>query len=139
MDSREKKFVKKDYFYGLGRRKAAVSRVRLIPGGSGKITVNERPLENYIGHPFLREKLLEPLTTLEQKDNYDISIMVGGGGFTSQIEASRLGIARALLEADGEFRKALKPKGLLTTDARVKERKKPGLKKARKAPQYTKR
>jgi len=138
-DTREKKFQKKDYFYGLGRRKAAVARVRLHPGGSGKITVNERPLETYISHPFLKARMLEPLTTVEQTANYDITIMVNGGGFTSQIVASQLGIARALLDADAEFRKVLKPKGLLTTDARVKERKKPGLKKARKAPQYTKR
>lgn len=130
---------KKDYYYGLGRRKAAVSRVRLHPGGDGKIIVNNKIFEEYFGHPHIKQEMLEPLIVVGQDGQYDITVLVKGGGFHSQIESIRLGIAKALLEVDPEFRAKLKPKKLLTTDSRVKERKKPGLKKARKAPQYTKR
>jgi small subunit ribosomal protein S9 len=128
-----------DYYEAVGRRKAATARVRLFPGGEGSIVVNERPLEEY----FCRERdvirLEEPLEVTATESRFNISVHVQGGGMTGQSGAIRLGIARALLKVDPELRPVLRTGGFLTRDARTKERKKPGLKRARKAPQYTKR
>ena len=121
-----------------GRRKEAIARVRLIPG-TGKWTVNGRTLEDYFPNKVHQQIVNEPLTTLDVADRYDILVRVQGGGVSGQAGAVRLGIARALTETDGDARPPLKKAGFLTRDARVKERKKYGLKKARKAPQYSKR
>ncbi len=130
---------KRTYYPGLGRRKSAVARVRLHMGGTGKMTVNERPIEEYINIQHLRQETLLPLDLVGQLSAYDVTVKVVGGGYHAQTIAIQLGIARALLQADEGFRKVLRGNQLLTTDARVKERKKPGLVKARKAKQYTKR
>lgn len=121
-----------------GRRKRAVARVRVRPG-NGTITVNKRPLENYFPNDTHRMILTEPLTATELTEAYDIDATIHGGGPTGQAGALRLGIARALVALDGELRPGLKKAGFLTRDAREKESKKYGLKKARKAPQYSKR
>ncbi len=121
-----------------GRRKRAVARVRVRPG-NGTITVNKRPLENYFPNDTHRMILTEPLTATELTEAYDIDATLHGGGPTGQAGALRLGIARALVALDGELRPTLKKAGFLTRDAREKESKKYGLKKARKAPQYSKR
>jgi small subunit ribosomal protein S9 len=127
------------YFYGTGRRKAAVARVRLYPGDGG-MTVNGRPAPEYFGGRELHQKNLSlPLRLTNTLDRFNISVRVVGGGVSGQVGAVRLGIARALTRVDDELRAPLKRAGLLTRDARVKERKKVGLKRARKAPQYTKR
>jgi small subunit ribosomal protein S9 len=127
------------YYEGVGRRKEATARVRLYPGGDGKFVVNDRPLQEY----FVREidvvRLMEPLKVAKMDGRFNVSVQVKGGGLSGQSGAVRLGLARALLQVDPELRPLLRQKGLLTCDARVKERKKPGLKRARKAPQYTKR
>lgn len=127
------------YYEGVGRRKEATARVRLYPGGDGKFIVNDRPLQEY----FVREtdvmRLMEPLKVAGMDGRFNVSVQVRGGGMSGQAGAVRLGLARALLQVDPELRSLLRQKGLLTCDARVKERKKPGLKRARKAPQYTKR
>jgi len=127
------------YYEGVGRRKAATARVRLYPGGEGNIVVNDRPLDDYFSRPMDIIHLKKPLEVTETEGSYDISVLVNGGGIKGQAGAVQLGIARALLEADPDLRPPLRHGGYLTRDARVKERKKPGLKKARKAPQYTKR
>jgi small subunit ribosomal protein S9 len=127
------------YYEGIGRRKNASARVRLFPGGTGKFVVNERPVEQYLPRPNDMEILMEPLITVGQASSYDISVHVDGGGVSGQRDAIKLGIARALLKIDPDMRGVLKARGLLTRDARVKERKKPGLKRARKAPTFTKR
>ncbi len=127
------------YYEGVGRRKSATARVRIYPGGEGNIVVNDRPLEEYFSRPMDIIHLRLPLEATETGDRYDISVLVEGGGIRGQAGAIQLGIARALLEADPDLRPPLRHGGYLTRDARVKERKKPGLKKARKAPQYTKR
>jgi small subunit ribosomal protein S9 len=127
------------YYEGVGRRKAATARVRIYPGGSGNVVINDRPMDEYFGRPTDIRHLKEPLEVTNTQEHYDISVLVSGGGMTGQAGAIRLGIARALLDADPELRPPLRRGGFLTRDARVKERKKPGLKKARKAPQYTKR
>jgi small subunit ribosomal protein S9 len=127
------------YYEGVGRRKAATARVRLYPGGEGNIVVNDRPLDDYFSRPMDIIHLKKPLEVTETEGRYDISVLVNGGGIKGQAGAVQLGIARALLEADPDLRPPLRHGGYLTRDARVKERKKPGLKKARKAPQYTKR
>lgn len=121
-----------------GRRKEAVARVRLIPG-SGQFKLNGRPLEDYFPRPVLRMVVTEPLRLTNTIDAYDIVARIEGGGMSGQAGALRQGIARALIEADPTLRSELKRKGLLTRDARIKERRKYGLKKARKAPQYSKR
>jgi small subunit ribosomal protein S9 len=121
-----------------GRRKAAVARVWLRPG-SGKVTINGRELEDYFPNPTHRQLLGEPLRVSETSDVYDVFATIAGGGTTGQAGALRLGIARALVELDPELRATLKKAGFLTRDAREKESKKYGLKKARKAPQYSKR
>ena len=128
-----------DYYEAVGRRKAATARVRLFPGGEGSIVVNERPLEEYFVRGADAIYLREPLQATATEQRFNISVKVQGGGITGQAGAVRLGIARALLKVDPDLQPILRKGGFLTRDARVKERKKPGLKRARKAPQYTKR
>jgi small subunit ribosomal protein S9 len=125
-------------YIGTGRRKSSVARVRLVPG-DGKIIINGREIESYIPFAALREVVKQPLVATETLNSYDILVNVNGGGYTGQAGAIRHGIARALLQADPEFRPTLKRAGLLTRDARMKERKKYGLKGARRAPQFSKR
>ena len=125
-------------YIGTGRRKSSVARVRLIPG-DGAIIINGREIEDYIPFAALREVVKQPLVATETVGAYDIHVNVNGGGYTGQAGAIRHGIARALLHVDPEYRPALKSAGLLTRDARMKERKKYGLKGARRAPQFSKR
>ena len=125
-------------YYGTGRRKSSVARVYLVPG-SGKITVNKRDIEEYFGLETLKLIIRQPLEVKGSTGKFDISINVCGGGTTGQAGAIRHGISRALLEADSDFRPALKKAGFLTRDPRMKERKKYGLKAARRAPQFSKR
>lgn len=127
-----------NYYYGTGRRKSSVARVRMV-SGSGKIIVNGVDVENYIPSPNLLIDLKQPLVLTETQDKFDITVNATGGGFSGQAGAIRLGIARALMEADPSYRKTLKQAGLITRDARCKERKKYGLKAARRAPQFSKR
>lgn len=130
---------KKDVFCGTGRRKSSIARVRLVEG-KGKITVNGKDLEEYFGEETLRVIVKQPLTLTETASKFDVIAKVTGGGFSGQAGAVRHGIARALNEANAEeYRAVLKSNGLLTRDPREKERKKYGLKKARKAPQFSKR
>ena len=129
---------KKIQFWGTGRRKKAIARVRLLPG-SGTITVNKRTLDDYFGLDTLKLIVNQPLETTNTVGKFDIFVNVRGGGFTGQAGAIRHGIARALCEADLSYRPALKKAGFLTRDPRMKERKKYGLKKARKSPQFSKR
>jgi small subunit ribosomal protein S9 len=130
---------KKLQFWGTGRRKKAIARVRLIPAGSGTIVINDRTLEDYFPQGTLQYIVKQPLALLDIENKYDIFVNVIGGGYTGQAGAIRLGIARALLEAETDSRPALKKAGFLTRDPRAKERKKYGLKKARRAPQFSKR
>ncbi len=125
-------------FYGTGRRKKSVARVYLTPG-TGKITINKRDIDDYLSQETLKVVVRQPLVATETVDKYDVLVNVHGGGFTGQAGAIRHGIARALLQADGEFRPILKSAGYLTRDPRMKERKKYGLKAARRAPQFSKR
>jgi small subunit ribosomal protein S9 len=127
------------YFEGIGRRKRSSARVRLYPGGSGNMIINDKDATDYLPRAGDVAISLEPLSAVGQETAFDISVHVNGGGISGQRDAIKLGIARALLKVDPELRSELKPKGFLTRDARVKERKKPGLKRARKAPTYTKR
>ncbi|NJL92994.1 MAG: 30S ribosomal protein S9 [Anaerolineae bacterium] len=128
------------YFEGVGRRKEASARVRLHTGGTGNMTINDKPAEEYLSQFRAQDEIMRPLELVGQPRAYDVTIKVQGGGVNGQIEAMRLGVARALLEIDEEqFRPMLRQAGLLTRDPRTKERKKPGLKRARKAPTYTKR
>ena len=125
-------------FYGTGRRKSSIARVRLVEG-KGAITINGEDIDKYLGTETLKVIVRQPLTATNTTDKYDVICKVSGGGFTGQAGAIRLGIARALLEANGEYRPVLKSAGFLTRDPRMKERKKYGLKKARKSPQFSKR
>ena len=125
-------------YCGTGRRKSSIARVRLVEG-SGKITINGKDIDEFFGLETLKVIVRQPLTVTNTTDKYDVICSVQGGGFTGQAEAIRHGIARALNEANSEFRPALKSNGFLTRDPRMKERKKYGLKKARKAPQFSKR
>jgi small subunit ribosomal protein S9 len=125
-------------YYGTGRRKSSVARVRLVPG-NGNIIINDREVEVYIPFAALREVIKQPLVATETLGNYDVLVNVHGGGYTGQAGAIRHGIARALLQVDPEYRGSLKRAGLLTRDSRMKERKKYGLKGARRAPQFSKR
>ncbi|MDF0727543.1 30S ribosomal protein S9 [Cytobacillus sp. S13-E01] len=125
-------------YYGTGRRKSSVARVRLVPG-DGRIVINNRDIADYIPFEALREVVKQPLNATETVGNYDILVSVKGGGYTGQAGAIRHGISRALLLVDPEYRGTLKRAGLLTRDARMKERKKYGLKGARRAPQFSKR
>jgi small subunit ribosomal protein S9 len=127
------------YYEGVGRRKAATARVRLYDGGNGTVLVNDRPLAEYFSRRLDMAHMLEPLRLTQLADRFNVSVKVEGGGVTGQAGAIRLGVARALLKWDPELRPRLRRAGFLTRDAREKERKKPGLKRARKAPQYTKR
>ncbi len=126
------------YYEGIGRRKSAVARVRLFAGG-GAFTVNERPVQEYFPLTGQVNKVMRPLVTTQNEQRFAVSVQVRGGGLNGQSDAVALGLARALLAADVNFKSPLRRAGLLTRDAREKERKKPGLKKARKAKQYTKR
>ena len=131
-------FEGKPYFYGTGRRKSSVARVRVYQG-TGKITINERDIDDYFGLETLKVIVRQPLVLTDNADKFDIVCRVAGGGVTGQAGAIRHGIARALLQANAEYRPELKKAGFLTRDPRMKERKKPGLKKARRAPQFSKR
>jgi len=125
-------------YLGTGRRKCSVARVRLVPG-EGNITINDRNIDEYFGLDTLKLIVKQPLELTNTTSSYDILVNVFGGGYTGQAGAIRHGISRALLEVDGEFRTPLKRAGFLTRDPRMKERKKYGLKKARRAPQFSKR
>ena len=125
-------------YYGTGRRKSSVARVRLVPG-TGKITINKRDIDDYFGLETLKVVVRQPLDVTKTLGKFDVLVNVSGGGFTGQAGAIRHGISRALLEVDDEFRPALKAAGYLTRDPRMKERKKYGLKAARRAPQFSKR
>jgi small subunit ribosomal protein S9 len=127
------------YYEGIGRRKESSARVRIFPGGTGRLTINDRDGGEYLSREGDFEIVMQPLTVIGQERAYDISVHVNGGGVSGQRDAIRLGLARALLELDPELRPQMRDAELLTRDARVKERKKPGLKRARKAPTYTKR
>jgi len=129
----------KEQFLGTGRRKKAIARVRLIPDGSGNITINKRSIDEYFGLDTLKLIVRQPLELTGSTAKYDVIVNVHGGGFTGQAGAIRHGISRALVLADGETKAALKKAGFLTRDPRSKERKKYGLKKARRAPQFSKR
>lgn len=125
-------------YYGTGRRKKSVARVRLVPG-EGKVTINDRTIDEYFGLETLKVIVKQPLTLTDTLSKFDVLVKVTGGGFTGQAGAIRHGISRALLKADEELRTTLKKAGFLTRDPRMKERKKYGLKKARRAPQFSKR
>ena len=127
------------YYQGTGRRKASTARVRIFPGGSGSITINGRNLEDYFSRPRDVNVTKEPLQLTAMIEKFDVTVKVVGGGDSGQAGAVCHGIARALVEADPDLRPTLRKAGLLTRDPRAKERKQPGLKRARKAPQYTKR
>ena len=131
-------FEGKPYFYGTGRRKSSVARVRVYKG-TGKITINDRDIDDYFGLETLKLIVRQPLALTNTNDKFDIVCRVAGGGVTGQAGAIRHGISRALLQFDGELRPELKKAGLLTRDPRMKERKKYGLKGARRAPQFSKR
>jgi len=137
----EKKMAKKaaaQKFYGTGRRKSSIARVYLVPG-KGNITINKRSIDEYFGLETLKVIVRQPLAAIDAVEKYDAIVTVKGGGYTGQAGAVRHGIARALLQVDGEFRPVLKKAGYLTRDPRMKERKKYGLKAARRAPQFSKR
>jgi len=132
-------------YYGTGKRKTSIAKVKLVPG-KGKITVNGKDVHEYLPYETLVMDLVQPLELTNTKEIFDVEVQVKGGGFSGQTGAIRLGITRALLEYDkpneeneDSFRKILKPAGFITRDSRIKERKKPGLKKARRAPQFSKR
>ena len=125
-------------FYGTGRRKKSIARVYLVPG-KGDITINKRSIDEYLGLETLKVIVRQPLKATETADKFDVIVNVRGGGYTGQAGAIRHGISRALLKADAEFRPILKKAGYLTRDPRMKERKKYGLKAARRAPQFSKR
>ena len=125
-------------YYGTGRRKSSVARVYLVPG-TGKVTINKEDMDKYFGLETLKVIVRQPLELTGTADKFDVLVNVNGGGYTGQAGAIRHGIARALLTVDEEYRPALKKAGFLTRDPRMKERKKYGLKKARRAPQFSKR
>ena len=127
------------YYEGIGRRKAATARVRITAGGTGSVIINDKDGSDYLPRPGDVDILLEPLTLLGQAKAYDVSVHVNGGGISGQRDAILLGIARALVKVDESSKGQLRDGGYMTRDARIKERKKPGLKRARKAPTYTKR
>ncbi|MED9903586.1 MAG: 30S ribosomal protein S9 [Lachnospiraceae bacterium] len=125
-------------YYGTGRRKKSIARVYLVPG-TGKVTINKRDIDNYFGLETLKVIVRQPLTVTETADKFDVLVNVHGGGTTGQAGAIRHGVARALCQADADYRPVLKKAGFLTRDPRMKERKKYGLKAARRAPQFSKR
>ena len=126
------------FFYGTGRRKKSIARVYLVPG-KGNIVINKRSMDEYFGLETLKVIVRQPLVAVEQTGKFDILVNVHGGGYTGQAGAIRHGISRALLQVDAEYRPVLKKEGFLTRDPRMKERKKYGLKAARRAPQFSKR
>jgi small subunit ribosomal protein S9 len=126
------------YYEAVGRRKRAVARVRLYPG-TGEVVINGKQLQEYFGRPQDWKSVMAPLKVTNTEGHFNLSVLVNGGGITGQAEAIRHGLSRALLEASSESKDVLRRAGFLTRDPREKERKKPGLKRARKAPQYTKR
>ena len=130
---------KKAYMYGTGRRKSSVARVHLFPNGTGSITINGRPLDDYFGLETLKLIVRQPFAATDTMGKFDVEATVTGGGVTGQAGAIRHGIARALLQVEDSYRAPLKAAGLLTRDPRMKERKKYGLKAARRAPQFSKR
>ena len=130
--------AKKEALYGTGRRKSSVARVRLLPG-KGNIVINGKSIDEYFGLETLKVTVRQPLVATETLGKFDVFVNVTGGGFTGQAGAIRHGVSRALLDADEEFRAILKKEGFLTRDPRMKERKKYGLKAARRAPQFSKR
>jgi len=130
---------KKPYMYGTGRRKSSVARVHLFPGGTGSVTINGRDIDDYFALDTLKLLVRQPFAVTETLGKFDVEATVSGGGVTGQAGAIRHGIARAMLEVDAAYRPALKAAGLLTRDPRMKERKKYGLKAARRAPQFSKR
>ena len=125
-------------YYGTGRRKKSIARVYLMPG-TGKVTINKRDMDDYLGMETLKVIVRQPLMATDTADKFDVLVNVKGGGYTGQAGAIRHGIARALLQADADYRPVLKSAGFLTRDPRMKERKKYGLKAARRAPQFSKR
>ena len=127
------------YFYGTGRRKSSVSRVRVYPNGTGAITINGRDIEEYFGLDTMKLIVRQPFAVTDTLGKFDVEVTVVGGGFTGQAGAIRHGLARALVKANEEYKAALKKAGFLTRDPRMKERKKYGLKAARRAPQFSKR
>jgi small subunit ribosomal protein S9 len=127
------------YYEGVGRRKRATARVRIYPGGEGQILVNEKAVEEYFPRTGDVGQLMMPLELTGMVGKFDVTVQVKGGGVTGQSDATQMGLARALIKYDEELRSILRKTGMLTRDAREKERKKPGLKRARKAPTYTKR
>lgn len=140
MDKKEEQLVfKGKYSYAVGKRKDAIAKVRLYVKGKGRIVINDRQLENYFPRLELRLNLQKPLELTGKTDSYDISAVVSGGGYQGQSDAIRLAIAKSLVDMDKDVKPVLKKAGLLTRDSRVKERKKPGLRKARRAPQWQKR
>lgn len=130
--------AKTERYYGTGRRKKAIARVYLVPG-KGKVTINKRDLDEYFGLETLKAIVRQPMVATDTSEKYDVIVNVKGGGFTGQAGAVRHGIARALLQVDADYRPVLKKAGYLTRDPRMKERKKYGLKSARRAPQFSKR
>ncbi|MBC8332224.1 MAG: 30S ribosomal protein S9 [Anaerolineae bacterium] len=126
------------YYEGVGRRKASTARVRVM-SGTGQIIVNEKSLEEYFPRMGDSQNIVAPLSTVGQDSSVDVSVLVKGGGVTGQTDAVQLGLARALIKMNPDYRSAMRKGGFLTRDSREKERKKPGLKRARKAPTYTKR
>ena len=132
------KAAKSAKYYGTGRRKKSIARVYLVPG-KGEITINKRSIDDYFGLETLKVIVRQPLTATDTDDKFDVIVTVKGGGYTGQAGAVRHGIARALLQADPDYRPTLKKAGYLTRDPRMKERKKYGLKAARRAPQFSKR
>lgn len=139
-EEKESKFPKKTvYYFAVGRRKSAIAKVQLLKNGNGEIIVNGRDVKQYFPWNPLYEEVVAPLLAVGQKDKLNVKCVISGGGEHSQAGAARLGISRALLKLNPVFRRALKKHGFLTRDARVKERKKYGLKRARRAPQWVKR
>jgi small subunit ribosomal protein S9 len=135
----KKKRVRHSYLYAVGRRKKSIARVRLFKTGTGKVTINEKEYTQYFPQEILQQIVKQPLEALGQLANIDFSIKVADGGIHGQAEACRHGISRALIILDKDYKKTLKPLGYVRRDPRRKERKKPGLKRARRAPQWSKR
>ena len=133
------KFAKFVQYTGTGRRKSSIARVRLVPNGKGKFVINDKNIDEYFGQGTLKQVAYQALVLTNTAEKFDVFVNVNGGGLTGQSGAIRHGIARALIKADETLRSELKKAGMLERDARKKERKKPGLKKARKAPQFRKR
>jgi len=141
-DTKKEKLPKKkkvQYFEGVGRRKTAIARVRIYPTGENVFLINEKSYQEYFKDPFYHEIIFAPLKKLNQLSKFKVTVKVKGGGTTAQAEAIRHGLARALVKFNPNFKKPLKKAGFLTRDSRERERKKPGLKRARRAPQWSKR